>query len=167
MKRTIAVFVGLTMGALAVLGVIAAGGRAAPRSLRPAVAPFVFRDTGPGEYLLLVVGGVYDTEAAAEAGSAQMTFGDVQGYYVVPTAQFQDLRRRLARPGEWALVSAFRTELGAQEFARLAREVFGVPSAIVSGRVMSLGGVYAGLGQEAAPDGAGPLLYPIPQSLRP
>jgi hypothetical protein len=31
--------------------------------------------------------------------------------------------------------------------------------------VRSLGGVYAGLGQEANPDSTGPLTHPVPESL--
>jgi hypothetical protein len=36
---------------------------------------------------------------------------------------------------------------------------------ILPERVRSLGGVYVGLGQEENPDGSGPLLEPVPESL--
>jgi hypothetical protein len=42
---------------------------------------------------------------------------------------------------------------------------FGEPAALLASRVRSLGGLYAGLGQESAPDGSGPLLHPVPESL--
>ena len=50
--------------------------------------------------LVVVVGGVFATRAEAEAANAAMTFGDVQGYYVVPVAQFQGSGSRSARPDE-------------------------------------------------------------------
>ena len=159
----------LTLGACAVVagmavGAVAAIGSAAPgpheRSLGPTMKP----DTGAGELLLVVLGGVYETRQEAEAANAGMTFGDVQGYYVVPLAQFQGFREQLGSPGEFALVSVFRTEDGAAEFAAAA-QMFGHPATILPTRVRSLGGLYAGLGQEAAPDGSGPLMAPIPDSL--
>jgi hypothetical protein len=39
-----------------------------------------------------------------------VSFGDLQGYYVVPIAQFQGFRQQVGEPGEFALVSVFRTE---------------------------------------------------------
>lgn len=163
MTRAIAVLMGLTLGVLGVLGALAMTGQVARGAMQPAVAPFVLRDTAPAEFLLLVVGGSFDSKAAADAANAQMVFGDLQGYYVVPTNQFAGLREQLGK--DWALVSAFRTTQGAQEFADLAGNVFGMPATILPVRVMSLGGVYAGLGQESAPNGLGPLTYPVAESL--
>ena len=60
--------------------------------------------------------------------------------------------------------SAFRTEEGAEAFAELAA-TFGNTATILPERVRSLGGLYAGLGQEANPDGTGPLLGPVAESL--
>jgi hypothetical protein len=42
---------------------------------------------------------------------------------------------------------------------------FGNEASILPERVRSLGGLYAGLGQEANPDGLGPLLGPVMESL--
>jgi hypothetical protein len=58
----------------------------------------------------------------------------------------------------------FRSEKGAEEFATFVR-TFGLPATIVTQRVKSYGGEYAGLGQEPNPDGTGPLLGPIRESL--
>ena len=91
-------------------------------------------------------------------------FGDLQGYFVVPVAQFQGFRQQVGEPGDFALVSAFRTDEGAQAFADLAAS-FGNAATILPERVRSLGGLYAGLGQEADPDGTGPLLGPVAESL--
>ena len=128
------------------------------------IGPRMPEDTGVGEELLVVVGGVYATRAEAEVANAAMTFGDLQGYYVVPVAQFQGFREQVGDAGAFALVSAFRTQEGADAFTALARS-FGAPASILQTRVRSLGGVYAGLGQEAAPDGSGPLTAPVPESL--
>jgi hypothetical protein len=59
---------------------------------------------------------------------------------------------------------AFRTEEGAQAFAELAATL-GIEATILPERVRSLGGIYAGLGQEESPDGTGPLLGPLAESL--
>ena len=163
MKRIV-----LTIGACVVavgIGVGAAAiGSATPKPDEPIVGPNVRTDSGAGEMLLVVLGGVYGTREEAEAANAAMSFGDVQGYYVVPVAQFQGFREQVGSPGDFALVSVFRTEQGAAEFAAAA-QVFGHPATVLPDRVRSLGGLYAGLGQEAAPDGRGPLTGPIPGSL--
>lgn len=131
----------------------------APRP--PRVPEEIPRDTGAGELLHVVVGGVYaDRAAAAEAGAAA-SFGDLQGFFIVPVAQFQGMREQLGAPGDVALASAFRTEAGATAFVELAAS-FGVDAVLLERRVRSLGGLYAGLGQESAPDGSGPLLGPLP-----
>ena len=104
------------------------------------------------------------TRAAAEAANSELSFGDLQGYYVVPVGQFQGFKQEVGDPGDFALVSAFRTEEGAQDFAELAA-TFGYEATILPERVRSLGGLYAGLGQEANLDGSGPLLGPIAESL--
>ena len=61
-------------------------------------------------------------------------------------------------------MSVFRTDEGAQEFAEFVQS-FGYPATILAERVRSLGGLYAGLGQEPNLDGTGPLLGPIPESM--
>jgi hypothetical protein len=166
MKRTIAMVAGLCAGVLASVGImaVAAGTAPEPMPFGPPIGPTVRPDTGAGELLLVVVGGVYPSRADAEVANAAMAFGDLQGYYVVPVAQFQGFDQQAGQPGEFALVSAFRTEEGAAEFAALA-ESFGHPATILPERVRSLGGVYAGLGQESNPDGSGPLTGPIADSL--
>ncbi len=83
---------------------------------------------------------------------------------MVPVAQFQGFKEQVGSPGDFALVSAFRTEVGAEEFVGLAQS-FGYPATILPNRVRSLGGLYTGLGQEENPDGSGPLTHPIPESL--
>ncbi|MBI2237709.1 MAG: hypothetical protein HYU54_04180 [Actinobacteria bacterium] len=166
MKRTIMIALALAVGTLVGLGLLAVTGRTAPepRPYGSPVGPRMPKDTGAGEMLVVVLGGVHPTRAEAAEVDQHMAFGDLQGYYVVPVAQFQGFREQVGVPGDYALVSVFRTDQGAQEFAALARS-FGYPATILPNRVRSLGGIYAGLGQEANPDGSGPLLSPIPESL--
>jgi hypothetical protein len=166
MKRSIGTAMAWTVGFLAVIGVLALIGRAANNgslSVAP-VGPQATPDVGVGEELLVVVGGVYSTREEAVAANASMQLADLQGYYVVPVAQFQGFREQVGVPGDFALVSAFRTDLGAQEFAEFVRS-FGYPATILANRVRSLGGLYAGLGQERNLDGTGPLQGPIPESV--
>jgi hypothetical protein len=165
MKRRHAIVAGLVVGALASAGVMATAAGKAPvrghgRPIGPALAP----DNGAGELLIAVVGGVFSSRNEAEAANETLAFGDLQGYYVVPVAQFQGFRQEVGEPGDFALVSAFRTEEGAEAFAELAA-TFGNNATILPERVRSLGGLYAGLGQEASPDGTGPLLGPVAESL--
>lgn len=127
----------------------------------PPIPETIPRDTGAGELLRVVVGGVFPGRSAAAEAAASTAFGDLQGFYVVPVAQFQGMREQLGSPGEFALVSAFRTDEGAAEFIALCGD-FGVDAVLLEHPVRSLGGIYAGLGQEAAPDGSGPLLWPLP-----
>ena len=150
----------VTTGALATVALTAPE----PQPYGPPIGPHMPQDTGAGELLVVVIGGVYPTPAEALEANAATAFGDLQGYYVVPVAQFQGFEQQAGQPGDFALVSAFRTDEGAQEFAALAAS-FGYPATILPERVRSLGGVYAGLGQEANPDGSGPLLGPIEESL--
>ncbi|HET7929395.1 MAG TPA: hypothetical protein VFM40_07575 [Actinomycetota bacterium] len=161
-----AVVAGIALGTLASAGVIATAAGKAP--VRPpddrAFEPALPADTGAGELLIAVVGGVFPSRQEAESANEALAFGDLQGYYVVPVAQFQGFRQEMGEPGEFALVSAFRTEEGAREFAELAATL-GIPATILPERVRSLGGLYAGLGQEASPDGTGPLLGPVAESL--
>jgi hypothetical protein len=166
MKRTQAIVVGLVVGVTASAGVVAgAAGKAPVRpSHGPPVGPMIRADTGAGELLLAVVGGVFSSRAEAEAANETLPFGDLQGYYVVPVGQFQGFRQQVGQAGDFALVSAFRTEEGAQDFVELAATL-GNAAMILPERVRSLGGLYAGLGQEASPDGTGPLLGPVAESL--
>jgi len=166
MKRRQAIVVGLVVGVTASVGLIAGAAGRAPARLPNgrSVGPMVPADTGAGELLLAVVGGVFSSRQEAEAANAALAFGDLQGYYVVPVAQFQGFRQEVGEPGEFALVSAFRTNEGAQAFAELAA-MLGIEATILPERVRSLGGLYAGLGQEASPDGTGPLLGPVAESL--
>ncbi|HET7237005.1 MAG TPA: hypothetical protein VFK59_11320 [Actinomycetota bacterium] len=165
MKRTYAVLAGVTLGVVAsVTMAVTALTAPDPQPYGKPIGPDAPADTGAGELLLVVVGGIYPTRAEAQAANDQMAFGDLQGYYVVPVAQFQGFRRDAGSPGDFALVSAFRTQAGAEEFVGLA-EAFGHPATLLPERVRSLGGVYAGLGQETAPDGSGPLLGPVEESL--
>lgn len=60
-------------------------------------------------------------------------------------------------PSSWLALSAFRTRLGAEQWATWARDHGATVAAI---RVVKLGGGYVGLGQEPHPDGSGPLFDP-------
>lgn len=166
MKWNHAVVAGIAVGVLASAGLMAtAAGKAsvgAPNGLT--IGPALPADTGAGELLIAVVGGVFSSRQEAESANSALAFGDLQGYYVVPVAQFQGFRQEVGEPGEFALVSAFRTEEGARAFAYLAATL-GIEATILPERVRSLGGLYAGLGQEASPDGTGPLLGPVAESL--
>lgn len=166
MKRTLAIMLGLLSAVGVSIGVLAAVGRTepVPPDVGPPIGPEMAPDTGGGELLIVVVGGIYPTRAEAEAANEAMSFGDMSGYYVVPVAQFQGFTEGTSSPGDFALVSAFRTEQGALDFVALAQS-FEYPATILPGRVRSLGGLYAGLGQEASPDGTGPLTHPVPESL--
>lgn len=166
MKRRYAVMVGIALGLVGSLVGFATVARTATEA-RPYDAPIgprLAQDTGPGEILLAVVGGVYPTKAQADATNARLLFGDLAGYYVVPVEQFGGLREQLGVKTGYALVSVFRTDAGAAEFAALSRS-FGNPATLLAERVQSFGGAYAGLGQEANLEGTGPLLGPIPDSL--
>jgi hypothetical protein len=83
---------------------------------------------------------------------------------VVPVGQFQGFKQQVGEPGDFALVSVFRTDEGARDFVELAAE-FGYTGTILPDRVRSLGGLYAGLGQEESPNGSGPLAAPVAESL--
>lgn len=164
MRRSIVPAVAMAGAVVAsAVGVAALASPAADPPVAP-VGPAIHPDTGAGEMLLVVLGGVYPTRAEADVAATVTAFGDLQGYYVAPVAQFQGLQELIGLPGEFALVSAFRTQEGAEEFVELARE-FGQPATILPERVRSLGGEYVGLGQEANPDGSGPLLGPVAESL--
>jgi hypothetical protein len=166
MKRALVLIAGLTAGLAITIGLMAATARTspAPRPYGRPEGPAVPRDTGAGELLLAVVGGVYETRAQAEQANDAMQFGDLQGFYVAPVGQFQGFTQGVGEPGDFALVSVFRTEEGAEEFVELATG-FGYTATILPERVRSLGGLYAGLGQEENPDGSGPLVAPVAESL--
>jgi hypothetical protein len=166
MKRRYALILGVVLGLVgSVLGFATIGHTATqPERFGPPIGPRMPKDSGPGEILLAVVGGVYATEADAQAANAQMSFGELQGYYVTPVGQFVGLGKQLGVEEGFALVTVFRTEQGATEFVEFARSL-GLPATLYSERVKSFGGVYAGLGQETNPEGTGPLLGPVPESL--
>ncbi|MDP9343706.1 MAG: hypothetical protein M3Q23_16760 [Actinomycetota bacterium] len=165
MRRAIAIGIGLVLGAavgvavLAVAGHGAAGGQTEPPAFYDPSVPRIPEDSGTGEQLLLVVGGGFATQQEAESADAQLSFGDIQGYYVVPASAYLGLSASLPSGASYVLASAFRTRAGAEEFAALAGSA-GAPARIV-GPVTSLGGPYAGLGQEADPSGQGPLLHAL------
>lgn len=167
MRRSIAIM-GLvaSLAGGAATGIVAAGAEETAladgaEAVADPTVPQEMQDRGEGEYLVLVVGGTFATQEAAEAANAELSFGDVQGYYLAERSQFQGIDEFLgAEGGDWLLVSAFRTVDGAREFADLAR-VHGAP-ALVTGRIYNLGQRYVGLGQESAPDGSGPQRDPIP-----
>jgi hypothetical protein len=117
-------------------------------------------DLGEGERILIVVGGSFPTREDAEQANEQVLFGDLQGYYVARTDQFEGLREFLGSSAdEYVLVTGFRTEAGATGFLDLAAAA-GQPG-LLSPRLTNRGDVYVGLGQEAHPDGSGPLIGPL------
>ncbi|MGH2692966.1 MAG: hypothetical protein ACRDHM_10770 [Actinomycetota bacterium] len=119
------------------------------------------KDLGEGERILLVIGGSFPTAASAEQANETITFGDLQGYYVARTDQFDGLRDFMGEAAdEYVLVTAFRTQTGANEFLELA-EAAEAP-ALLTPRLGNKGPEYVGLGQEAHPDGSGPLIGPLP-----
>src|ERR687891_320949 len=138
MRRKVAVGVIAAIVVPASLAAVVAVARPAPQVVVPPVPPVVPRDTGAGEMLLVVVGGVYPSRAEADAAAASMQFGDVQGYYVAPVAQFQGFRQQVGEPGDFALVSAFRTQEGADAFVDFA-QIQGNPAFLLPERVRTLG----------------------------
>lgn len=164
MTKDVKVAAAVILGASVLLApALAIPGQPAPT---PGPDPMVrlVRDSGPGEVLRVVIGGVYATEAEATVANEAMTFGDVAGYFVVPVEQFLGLREQLGIETGFVLASVFRTDAGAEEFVALAQG-FGAPALLVPSRVASLGGRYAGLGQEPDPRGRGPLIGPVAESL--
>jgi hypothetical protein len=164
MKRGSLWLVTLAITVAVSVAAVAAVARPAPRPPAPPNGPAVPADAGAGELLLVVLGGAYPTREEAVEAAEGMAFGDVQGYYVAPVGQFQGFQQQAGLPGDFALVSVFRTQEGAESFVEVAHG-YGYPATILPERVRSLGGAYAGLGQEANPDGSGPLTGPIPESL--
>lgn len=168
MKRLAIGAVSLVLGVGAAIGVQSVVGRTDPAPLGPPavldpLVPEHPRDLGTGERLIMVVGGSYATQGEAEVASQGFDFGEMQGFYVVPSDQFDGLRAAFPSLGPWLLASAFRTQEGATDFAALASAAGA--EVLVSPRVTSVGGEYAGLGQEADPDGTGALNHPIAASM--
>jgi hypothetical protein len=156
-----------TIAAVAAVGTVAtvaAGGPErlpGPPALRDPSVPRVAEDRGTGERLLLVVGGSFATREEAERANETVRIGDLQGFYVAPTDQFVGLDRVLGEAeAEFVLVSAFRTGRGAREFLDLVQSAGA--AGFITPRLQNLGFEYVGLGQEADPDGSGPLTEPIP-----
>lgn len=168
MRRLVAIAAGLALGTAATMVVLATNGSstggflAGPPALLDPTVPRMPQDRGLGEHLYLVYGGTFPSRVAAEAANGRLAFGDLQGFYSVPVTQFEGFRQAVADAGDgsWALVSAFRTLEGAKGFAVLAGLAGASPS--IEGPFRSLGGLYAGLGQERHPDGSGPLTGPLP-----
>jgi hypothetical protein len=154
----------LALGATGVVAAVAASGpgrQPVPPALRDASAPRLTEDRGAGERLLLVVGGSFATRDEAERANQAIRIGDLQGFYVAATDQFVGLDRVLGEAdAEFVLVSAFRTGRGAMDFLDLVRSVGA--AGFITPRLQNLGFEYVGLGQEADPDGSGPLTEPIP-----
>jgi hypothetical protein len=117
-------------------------------------------DLGVGERVILVVGGAFPTRSEAVQANAGITFGDLQGYYVAPIEQFPGLKDELGvEDANYVLVTAFRTLQGALDFVLLTR-AHDAPARVTS-RLPNRGYEYVGLGQEAHPDGSGPLIGPL------
>jgi hypothetical protein len=149
-------------GAAAAGSALSGSGRPTePPAARDPSVPRLDSDLGKGERLLLVVGGAFATREEAEEANEGIMIGDVQGFYVAATEQFPGLEETLGdEEAKYVLVSAFRTARGARDFLELVQTA-GYP-ALVTPRLQNLGWEYVGLGQEAAPDGSGPVTGPIP-----
>lgn len=128
----------------------------------PSVEPQVVNPLGLGESLVLVVGGVYPTKAEARA-AVEASSGELQGYYLAPTDDFDVVGTSdYLTGGQWLAASAFRTRAGADEFVTSMNGTQVGPPAMVV-QVRRTGGTAdIGLGQEANPDGSGPLVSPLP-----
>ena len=121
--------------------------RMGPPALRDASVPQTDVDLGRGELLLLVVGGSFATQEEAMAANEGIRIGDLQGFYVARTDQFEGLAEVIGDPTkEFVLASAFRTSQGAREFLDLV-QTGGYP-AFITPRVENLGDRYVGLGQK-------------------
>lgn len=132
-------------------------------------------DLGIGETLLIVVGAAHEARAEAQAGAH--SFGDMQGFYVDVTDNYRlldvcddsgggpALAAGQLVAGQWLQLSAFRTWHGALEFMDLVETSeghgFGAYASASIYLVEKTGGPYVGLGQEADPDGSGPLPEPL------
>ncbi|HVL90331.1 MAG TPA: hypothetical protein VM841_08870 [Actinomycetota bacterium] len=111
-------------------------------------------DIGTGERLLLVIAGEYATRAQADAAAAGIVLGDLQGFVVAATSDFEGMT-----PGRYLVMSAFRTAQGAAEFEELVTMAgYGPMRRAVA---VYRGSSWIGLGQEASPDGSGPLRGPL------
>jgi hypothetical protein len=165
-RRMAATVAALGAAVMATVALVSAAASAPERAIGPPASrdpsvPRLAEDRGAGERLLLVVGGAFGTRAEAERANEAIRIGDLQGFYVASTDQFVGLERVLGdADGEFVLVSAFRTGRGAREFLDLVR-VAGA-AGFITPRLENLGFEYVGLGQEANPDGTGPLTEPIP-----
>lgn len=179
---------GLLLAGLAAFVTVGASrdaARVAGGEPRPASAG-VANSHGRGESLILVVGGIYPTKDQAVAAVAASNRGELQGFYLASSNDFRLTGRyavaspsggqprlvwRAAAPGagrglpgdRWMALSAFRTRAGAQQFLGWAQSALPGTVARTVQAVRTAGSTPIGLGQEADPDGSGPLLGPVPQ----
>lgn len=115
-------------------------------------------DLGAGERVLLVIGGAFATRQEAEQANATIGLGDLHGYYVAATDQFDGLGDHVGGQ-DFVLVSAFRTAAGAADYMAVARA--NDAPAVLTPRLLNRGYEYVGLGQEPHPNGKGPLIGPL------
>ena len=100
-----------------------------------------------------MIAGEYATRAQADAAAAGIVLGDLQGFVVAATSDFEGMT-----PGRYLVMSAFRTAQGAAEFEELVTMAgYGPMRRAVA---VYRGSSWIGLGQEASPDGSGPLRGP-------
>lgn len=148
-------FVSIILAAGLVAGSAAGIAVRSATAQRPASAAASARpDIGTGERVLLVVAGEHATRAQAEAASDRIVLGDLRGFVVAASSDFEGVT-----PGRFLVVSAFRTVRGAAEFEALVQTAgYGPLRRIIA---IYRGSAWIGLGQEANPDGSGPLTGPL------
>jgi hypothetical protein len=132
---------------------------------------------GIGEPLIVIVAaGPFATRQEAEVAARERSLGDIQGFYVDEAGHYEQLARYdienqslrwIGDPGPfvrfpvdgWIVLTAFRTRAGAESFMNA---VNAAELEVQAWQVAKTGGEYIGLGQEAHPDGSGPLEGPLP-----
>lgn len=90
MKATPSAKRGMILVAVAaMLGTLVGVATAAPQPVAPTEAPFdLAQISGKGENLILVIGGRFSTKEEAEKGAAAVSFGDMAGFYVDSTDNY-------------------------------------------------------------------------------
>ena len=130
--------------------------------------------------IVILAAGPFATREEAEIAAEERSLGDVQGFYVDEARHYRQLARYdieddslrwIGDPGPfvrfptqgWLVLTGFRTRAGAES---LMPRVNAAELEVEAWQVLKRGGEYIGLGQEAHPDGSGPLEGPLPDQQR-